>query len=90
MMIRMTSEIQAIRVFVFFTDDRQSLAEAMAPAFDVTPEVALETPIALVGTAEQMVDDLIARRERWQMTYVVVDDAVADQFAPIVARLAGT
>jgi probable F420-dependent oxidoreductase len=83
-------EIQQYAGFVFFTDDRQSLAEAMAPAFDVTPEVALETPIALVGTAEQMVDDLIARRERWQMTYVVVDDAVADQFAPIVARLAGT
>ena len=83
-------EIQQYAGFVFFTDDRQSLAEAMAPAFDVTPEVALETPIALVGTAEQMIDDLIARRERWQMTYVVVDDAVADQFAPIVARLAGT
>jgi probable F420-dependent oxidoreductase len=83
-------EIQQYAGFVFFTDDRQSLAEAMAPAFDVTPEVALETPIALVGTAEQMIDDLTARRERWQMTYVVVDDAVADQFAPIVARLAGT
>ena len=83
-------EIQQYAGFVFFTDDRQSLAEAMAPAFDVTPEVALETPIALVGTAAQMIDDLIARRERWQMTYVVVDDAVADQFAPIVARLAGT
>jgi probable F420-dependent oxidoreductase len=83
-------EIQQYAGFVLFTDDRQSLAEAMAPAFDVTPEVALETPIALVGTAEQMTDDLIARRERWQMSYVVVDDAVADQFAPIVARLAGT
>ena len=52
--------------------------------------MALETPIAIVGTAEQMVDDLIARRERWQMSYVVVDDAVADQFAPVVDRLAGT
>ena len=62
----------------------------MAPAFNVTPEVALETPIAIVGTAEQMVDDLVARRERWQMSYVVVDDAAAEQFAPVVARLAGT
>jgi probable F420-dependent oxidoreductase len=83
-------EIQQYAGFVFFTDDRQSLAEAMAPAFDVTPDVALETPIALVGTTEQMIDDLIRRRERWQMSYVVVDDAVAEQFAPIVARLAGT
>jgi probable F420-dependent oxidoreductase len=83
-------EIQQYAGFVFFTDDRQSLAEAMAPAFGVTADVALETPIALVGTVEQMVDDLEARRARWQMSYVVVDDAVADQFAPVVARLAGT
>lgn len=83
-------EIQQYAGFVFFTDDRQSLAEAMAPAFDVTPDVALETPIAIVGTEDQMVDDLVARRERWQMSYIVVDDAVAEQFAPVVARLAGT
>jgi probable F420-dependent oxidoreductase len=83
-------EIQQYAGFVFFTEDRQSLAEAMAPAFGVTPDVALETPIAIVGTVEQMVDDLIARRDRWQMSYVVVDDSVAEQFAPVVDRLAGT
>ncbi|HEV2310572.1 MAG TPA: TIGR03621 family F420-dependent LLM class oxidoreductase [Acidimicrobiia bacterium] len=83
-------EIQQYAGFVHFTDDRESLAAAMAPAFDVTPEVALETPIAIVGTVEQMVEDLLARRERWQMSYVVVDDAVAEPFAPVVERLAGT
>jgi probable F420-dependent oxidoreductase len=83
-------EIQQHAGFVHFTDDRQSLAEAMAPAFGVSPELALETPIALVGTSEQMVEDLRARRERWQMSYIVVDAGVAEQFAPIVARLAGT
>jgi probable F420-dependent oxidoreductase len=83
-------EIQQYAGFVFFTDDRESLAEAMAPAFGVTPDVALETPIAIVGTEDQMVDDLLARRERGQMSYIVVDDAIAEQFAPVVARLAGT
>jgi probable F420-dependent oxidoreductase len=83
-------EIQQYVGFTMFTDDRQALAEAMAPNFDVTPEMALETPVVLVGTEEQIVEDLLARRERWQMSYVVVNDDVADQFAPIVARLAGT
>jgi len=83
-------EIQQYAGFVMFTDDRQSLAEAMAPSFGVSPEMALETPIAIVGTSEQMVDDLLARRERWQMSYIVVDDAVAEQFSPIVSRLTGT
>jgi probable F420-dependent oxidoreductase len=83
-------EIQQYAGFVLFTDDRPSLAEAMAPAFGVTAQTALETPIAIVGTVEQMVDDLEARRERWQMSYIVVDDTVAEEFAPVVARLAGT
>jgi probable F420-dependent oxidoreductase len=83
-------EIQQYAGFVNFTDDRKSLAEAIAPAFGVTPDMALDTPIALVGTAEEMIDDLVARRQRWQMSYVVVDDAVAEQFSPVVARLAGT
>jgi probable F420-dependent oxidoreductase len=83
-------EIQQYAGFVHFTDDRTSLAEAMAPAFGVTPDVALETPIALVGTTAQMIDDLLARRARWQMSYIVVDDAVAEQFSPVVDRLAGT
>jgi probable F420-dependent oxidoreductase len=83
-------EIQQYAGFVMFTDDRRALAEAMAPSFGVSPELALETPIALVGTMEQIVDDLVARRERWQMSYIVVDDAAAEQFAPVVAKLAGT
>jgi len=83
-------EIQQYAGFVLFTDDRTSLAEAIAPAFGVSPDVALETPVALVGTAAQMIDDLVARRERWKMSYVVVDDAVAQQFSPVVDRLAGT
>ncbi len=83
-------EIQQYAGFVHFTDDRESLAAGMASAFDVTPEVALETPIAILGTVDQMIEDLLARRERWQMSYVVVDDAVAERFAPVVERLAGT
>lgn len=83
-------EIQQYVGFTLFTDDRQALAEAMAPNFDVTPEMALETPVVLVGTEEQIVDDLLKRRERWDMSYIVVNDDVLDQFAPIVARLAGT
>jgi probable F420-dependent oxidoreductase len=83
-------EIQQYVGFVHFTDDRQSLAEAMAPAFGVEAAVALETPIALVGDAQRMIDDLQARRERWQMSYIVVNDDMVEQFAPVVAKLAGS
>jgi probable F420-dependent oxidoreductase len=83
-------EIQSFVGFTTFTEDRRSLAEMMAGAFGVTPEQALETPVVLAGTVEQMIDDLLARRERWQMSYVVVGVDVMEEFAPAVARLAGT
>jgi len=83
-------EIQSFVGFTTFTDDRRQLAEMMAGSFGVTPEEALETPVVLAGTLEEMIDDLYARRERWGMSYVVVGVDVIEQFAPAVAKLAGT
>jgi probable F420-dependent oxidoreductase len=83
-------EIQSFVGFTNFTDDRAALAEMMAGAFGVSPDEALETPVVLAGTLEQMIDDVQVRRERWLMSYVVVGVDVMEQFAPAVAKLAGT
>ena len=55
-----------------------------------TPRSRCRRPALLVGTIDQMVEELQARRERWQMSYVVVPEEYADEFAPVVAALAGT
>ena len=83
-------EIQAFAGFVHFTDDATGLAAAMAPAFDTTPEEVLDSPVGLVGSVEQMIETIRRRRDRWQMSYHVVNDDVMEQFGPVVARLAGT
>jgi probable F420-dependent oxidoreductase len=83
-------EIQTLTGFVYVTDDRAPIATGIASAFGVPEEVALETPAVLVGSIEQIVDDLQARRERWQMSYVVVPEESVDVMAPVVDRLAGT
>jgi probable F420-dependent oxidoreductase len=83
-------EIQTLTGFVFVTDDRAPIAEGIASAFGVPVEVALETPAVLVGTTDQIVEDLVAQRERWQMSYVVVPEEFVDAIAPVVAALAGT
>jgi probable F420-dependent oxidoreductase len=83
-------EIQAFAGFVHFTDDPLGMANAMAPAFDTTPDDVLDSPVGLVGTVESMIETLERRRERWDMTYHVVGAEHLDQFAPVVARLAGT
>jgi probable F420-dependent oxidoreductase len=80
-----------IRYFVCaVTDDARGLAEAMAPGMGLTADEALESGVALVGTVDEICDTLVARREEWGVSYVVVGDDNLDAFAPVVARLAGT
>ena len=80
-----------IRYFVAaITDDAQSLAEAMAPAFGVDPSEALSSGGVLAGSVDEVCDTLERRREEWGVSYVVLGDDNYEQFAPVVARLAGT
>jgi hypothetical protein len=44
---------------------------------------------ALVGTPDQMCAQLVDRRERLGLSYVLVSDELMDAFAPVVERLAG-
>jgi probable F420-dependent oxidoreductase len=70
--------------------DRMAMAEALAPAFGVSPEEALESGAVLVGTEDEISEQLHRRREEWGLSYIVVGDDNVDEFAPIVAKLAGT
>jgi len=83
-------EIQMRFFITRVTPDRMKLAEAMAPSFGVSPAEALESGAALVGTEDEIADQLHRRREQWGLSYVVVGDENVDEFAPIVAKLAGT
>ena len=77
---------------VFFanvTDDRDSIAEAMAPSMGFEPRDVLEMPHFLIGTLDQIEHDLIQRRERYGFSDVIVPGEAAEQLAPIVDRLAG-
>ena len=47
----------------------------------------VDSPLALVGTVEQLCETLQQRRERWGFTYWVVPDDAMEAFAPVVARL---
>jgi hypothetical protein len=84
-------EINMLIFACVVTDDRASVIDAMAPLFGVPPEIVGDHPHAWVGTVAQICDDLVARRERWDASYLVVQGPEAmDAAAPIVARLAGT
>jgi hypothetical protein len=72
------------------TTDRDTVVEDLAPAFGLTPDEAIATPHALIGSVEQICDQLVERRERWGISYLGMSGDQLDAFAPIVSRLAGT
>ena len=79
-----------VRVFmVKVTDERIKAMDSLSSAIGVPRSFMEESPFALMGTTDQMVDDLLARREKWGFTYIIVGADDVDSFAPVVAALAG-
>jgi probable F420-dependent oxidoreductase len=72
------------------TTRRDDAIEDLARAQDLPAELVRSSPHFLVGTAEQVVDELTERRQRWGISYWTLapgNDMAA--FAPVVAALAG-
>jgi probable F420-dependent oxidoreductase len=83
-------ELMATIFVASVTDDRDSVAAGMAAGLGSEPRDVLEMPHFLIGTVEQMIEDLRARRERYGISYLVVPDSAAESLAPVVERLTGT
>jgi len=75
---------------VFVTDDRAGMAERVAPGFGVTPAEMLDAPHALIGSVDQICEDLRRRREEYGFSYIAVSGGAWEAMAPVVAKLAGT
>ena len=83
-------ELNVLSLATLVTDDQTGTAEMMAGLFGLDTNGVLEVPHAIIGSVEQMIEQLQARRERWGFSYVVVQGDALDSFAPVVAALAGT
>jgi len=75
--------------FASITDDRESLASALAPSMGFEVRDVLEMPHFLIGTVDQIEETLRARRERYGFSHVILPGESADEMSPIVERLAG-
>lgn len=83
-------ELNMLVFAVVVTDDKAGVAEMMAPMFGLDPALVLEYPLAWIGTEDEIVETIQARRDRWDVSYLVVQADAMETAAPIVARLAGT
>ena len=79
-----------VRVFmVQVTDDRTGSIDVLSKALGVEAAMVETTPFALVGPASKLAEDLLARRERWGFSYIIVGAEDVETFAPVVAQLTG-
>jgi probable F420-dependent oxidoreductase len=83
-------ELSALVQRVVVTNDRNKAAEELTSRWpQLTASEFLQSPYVLIGTADQIVEDLQRRRERWGFSYYTIREPDLDAFAPVVARFAG-
>ena len=83
-------ELNALVQRVVVTEDRHGAAEELTRRWSqLSADEILQSPYVLIGTVGQIVEDLLARRELWGISYYVVQAPYLDAFAPVVSRLAG-
>jgi probable F420-dependent oxidoreductase len=76
------------------TDNRRRGAQQILDQWRIpgprpSVEELLALPSTLIGTVDQIVEELQERRERYGFSYIVVREPI-EEFAPVVARLAET
>lgn len=71
------------------TDDRDAAVGRIARAVGVDATMLETSPFALIGSHSSIVEDLLAMREQFGFSYVIVGANEIESFAPIVAQLAG-
>ncbi len=83
-------ELNALIGFVMITDDAAGVAEAMAPHFGISTDDALHIPLALLGTLDEMIEELQWRREEYGISYWSIEADTWEALGPVVSKLSGT
>jgi probable F420-dependent oxidoreductase len=83
-------ELQCLTFLVQIVPDRTEAIARLAGAISAAPEQIEGSPIAMIGSTDQIIESLRERREVFGFSYIVVHEAELEAFAPVVAALAGT
>jgi probable F420-dependent oxidoreductase len=85
-------ELNAFVLEVQVTDDRRGAMEQLAAEADrhlMIPDVdaALESPFMLIGTEQEIADQILANRERYGFSYITIQRPYLHAFGPIIERV---
>lgn len=80
-------ELHVMSFAVSITSKRAERTEQIAQLLSIDPGSIADSPYVLVGSPEEIADDLRRYRERWGITYYTVMGDVAERFGAVVAEL---
>jgi len=86
-------ELNLLIASVIITQDQQQAAEQYlreSGRAGVTTEQLLASPYMLIGSIEQLSEQIQRLREQFGISYFVVGSEYMEAFAPVVSRLAGS
>ena len=81
-----------INVFVYaveLDDDRDATAERLAADFELPTETVRDSPHVLIGSPERIAEQMIERRKRLGISYVVVSEPLMEPLSQIIPLLSG-
>jgi alkanesulfonate monooxygenase SsuD/methylene tetrahydromethanopterin reductase-like flavin-dependent oxidoreductase (luciferase family) len=83
-------ELHVNVVHVEVTDNQPAALAQLAARLHISPQDVLQSPTALVGSVNAIVEQLQAWRERCDVSYFIVPARLMEALAPVVARVVGT
>ena len=82
-------ELNTLVFNVTITDHRQQVADALSRDFGFPAEHILDSVHFLVGTVDEIVENIMRWREQFGISYITVIQEYMETLAPAVTRLAG-
>jgi probable F420-dependent oxidoreductase len=80
-------ELNTLVQEVIVTDDRPAAAQNIAQDWEMSPAELLESPLLLIGSPGQLGEQLIARRERFGLSYISIFERHMAGFTEVIRRL---
>ena len=80
-------ELHALIQALIVTEDRQAGLDQLARDWDLPADFVDDTPLVLIGSAEEIVEQVLDRRRRFGFSYFTVFEEAMEGFTPIVERL---
>ena len=80
-------ELNTLVQTVVITDDPTASAAPLAKEYVMDVDQVFETPLVLIGSADQIAQTLVLRRERFGISYITVFEKDLENMAKVIHRL---